>query len=145
MFKMQFPVDSVPFEKWVAFRGDFPRGAGEHRMIIIQQIEDSVEYFYVTSYESAAEKDKINLNNRRDISSIAELSKTDWAALTKDSCVQCNLSHTHDISITELRHGYQVGAIEYLGVIPSSVREKLIAATCASVSFTDTKKRLYTT
>ena len=142
---MQFPVELVPFEKWVAFRGDFPRGAGEHRMVIIQRVEDQVEYFYVTSYESTDEKHKIDLNNRKDIGSIAELSKNDWVALTKDSCVQCNLSHTHDISIAELRYGYQVGTIEYLGVIPSAVREKLIAATCASVSFTDTEKRLYTT
>jgi len=142
---MQFPVESVPFEKWVAFRGDFPRGAGEHRMIIIQCVEDNVEYFYVTSYESDDEKHKINLNNRKDIGSIAELAKNDWAALTKDSCVQCNLLHTHNISIAELRRGYQLGTIEYLGIIPLTVREKIIAATCASVSFTDTKKRLYTT
>ena len=145
MFKMQFPVNYVPFEKWVAFKGEFPRGAGEHRMIIIHRIEDTVEYFYVTSYESAEEKYKINLNNKKDISSVAELEKTDWDALTKNSCVQCNLTHTHVTTLTDLQQRYQSGTIEYIGMVSPKVKEKIIAATCASVSFTDTQKLLYTT
>lgn len=142
---MQFPVDMVPFDKWVAFRGDFPCGAGNHRMIILQRTENNIEYFYVTSYESEEEKNKINLNNRKDINSIAELQISDWDILTKNSCVQCNLAHIHEISVKQLKDRYQRREIEYLGYVPEIVKRKIIDATCSSVSFTDTKKKIYTT
>ena len=143
---MQFPVDFVPFEKWIAFKGDFPPKAGEHRIIIIHHDKDNVEYFYVTSYDSEEEKAKINKNNKKDISSVAEILKTDWnEVLTKNSCVQCNLRHRHEVSINELRKDYENGYIKYLGKIPEKVKRTIIIAICASETFDNEEKKIYTT
>lgn len=142
---MRLPVELVSFDKWSAFKGPFPTKDKEHRIVIIYKFDDTVSYFYVTSYESNDEKQKIDLANRKDISSIAELKKEDWDALTKDSCVQCNLAHRHEINLADLQTWYVSGGIEYIGIVPDIIRSKIIDATCRSPTFTEEQKRLYTT
>lgn len=141
---MQFPVELVNFDKWYAFKGPFPFCGKEHRMVIVYKIDDVVTYFYVTSYESEEEKKKIDMANKRDISSIAELKKEDWDQLSKDSCVQCNLSHKHEISMSDLESGYASGKITYIGIVPDAVKSKIISATCSSSTFTEEQKKWYT-
>lgn len=134
----------VPFDKWVAFKGNFPKNAGQHRMVIMHKVDDRVSYFYVTSYETSEERRKIDLNNRNDAGSVAELERTDWDTLTKNSCIQCNRLHIHEIALQDIITGYENGEIEYIGVVPEIVKNKIISATCASMSFTDTEKAIYT-
>ena len=141
---MQLPVELVSFDKWSAFKGPFPTRDKGHRIVIIYKSGDEVSYFYVTSYESKEEKQKIDLANRKDISSIAELKKEDWDALTKDSCIQCNLAHRHEIKLADLQTGYASGGIEYIGVVPDAIKSRIIDATCRTPTFTEEQKRLYT-
>jgi hypothetical protein len=148
---MLFPADSVPFEKWYAFKGEFPPGSSvSHRIIIVYKQANCTKYFYVTSYESKEEKEKINRVNRDDIKSVADFVKSEWKdvnnkdILSKDSCVQCNKRHIHAADVSCLKEQYANGKIEYLGVVPRNIQEKIIYATCLSDSFTQTEKKLYT-
>lgn len=142
---MLFPAECIPVEKWFAYKGDFPPCGKTHRMIITYHIDNTIKYFYVTSYESNEERHRIDLANKKDISSVAELNVIDWDSLTKVSCVQCNRSHISDITVEELQKQYALGKAEYIGPVPEIVKRKLIEATCSSSTFTDDEKKLYTT
>ncbi len=141
---MQLPVEIVNFDRWYAFKGPLPTEDKEHRIVIIYKLGEIVNYFYVTSYQSEEEKKKINTANKKDISSVAELKREDWDALTKDSCIQCNLLHRHQIKISDLQIRYTLGQIQYIGIVPDAVKSKIISATCSSHTFTDDEKKLYT-
>jgi len=138
---MQFPSNMVSVKKWHAFKAKLPHGqSNEHRIIIIYKHLTVIKYFYVTS-----QVEKVIKLARDDKASIVKLTTTDWNALTKESCVQCNKHHLYEISEGDFKQIYENGEMEYLGEIPEKVKSAIIYAICMSRLFTEDEKKLYTT
>lgn len=140
---MQLPLPSkmLPIEKWKAFKGKYPPNSNnEHRIIIIYKHDCNIKYFYVTS-----QVEKARLMARNDIGSLVDgIDSGDWDVLTKESCIQCNESHLCEISDEELRKAWDQERLKPLGTIPNKIKQKIISAICASKTFTDTQKKIYT-
>ncbi|GBU22000.1 hypothetical protein R80B4_01902 [Fibrobacteres bacterium R8-0-B4] len=137
---MQLPYNMIPVKRWYAFKAQLPpRSDKKHHIIIIYKDQTIIKYFYVTSQVEKAKK-----YARNDIGSIVELNKSNWDVLDKDSCIQCNVKHLHDISESEFKQLYESHEMEYFGEIPKNVKKLLISAICASESFTDSEKATYT-
>jgi len=50
----------------------------------------------------------------------------------------------HDLDENELRKSYEEGKIEVLGEIPQSIKRSIISAICASKTFLEAEKKMYT-
>ena len=131
----------LQIEKWKAFKGKYPPSSDkEHRIIIVYKYENTVRYFYVTSQIEKAKK-----QNKYDIGSLVTgINNINWSDLTEESCIQCNKKHICETTEIEIKNAYENGEISVLGEIPESVRREIINAVCASKSFTDIEKRMYT-
>jgi len=139
---MQFPPDKIPIEKWYVFKGKLPpKQDYEHYCIIIYKQDLIIRYFYITS---KVEKARAILLMKDDIGALAELDPSDWDILTKDSCIQCDYDHLEECSIDNIKQGYENGTFKYIGKAHERVKTKIIHAVCASVSFTEAEKRMYT-
>ncbi|MDR0306101.1 MAG: hypothetical protein LBI42_04595 [Chitinispirillales bacterium] len=141
MMRIPFPSDLLSIEKWKAFKGKYPPNSTiDHRIIIIYKNDGIVKYFYVTSKVENARRIA-----KYDIGSLVDgLNNNDWNVLTVESCIQCNKKHLYDICENELRRAYENGGIEVLGEVPEKIKSAIIFAVCASESFTDTEKKIYT-
>ena len=136
-----FPPNLLSIEKWRAFKGKYPPGSDvEHRIIIVYKHDGIVKYFYVTS-----KVEKARMRAKYDIGSLVDkINSNHWDALTEESCIQCNKNHLYDTCEDDLRQAYKNGEIEVLGAVPEAIKKAIISAVCASKSFTDVEKKIYT-
>jgi len=139
--KISFPPDLLSIEKWKSFKGKYPPNSDVgHRIIIVYKYEGLLKYFYVTS-----QCDKARKRAKYDIGSLVDkLNSNDWSALDRESCIQCDSHHLHDLDENELRKSYAEGKIEVLGEIPEGVKRSIVSAICASKTFSDMEKKMYT-
>jgi hypothetical protein len=90
--------------------------------------------------------DEARKRARNDKGSLVDkISNKDWEALTKESCIQCDKTHLEETSEDELRLAYEKEALKPLGEVPEGIRRSIISAICASKSFSEAEKTLYTT
>jgi hypothetical protein len=137
---MQFPPNMISVKRWYAFKAKLPPGSSnEHRVIIVYKHQTTINYFYVTSQVETVIK-----LARYDTDSIVKLKASDWDALTKDSCIQCNERHLYEINESDFKQIYANGDMKYLGEIPENVKSAIIYAICMSNSFTEAEKIKYT-
>jgi len=128
--KIIFPSDLLDIERWKAFKGKYPPCSSiEHRIIIVYKHDGDLKYFYVTSKVEKARKFAM-----RDKGSL----------LDKESCIQCDKNHLHSTNEDDLRKAYEEGGIEVLGEIPEGIRKSIVSAICASRTFSDIEKTMYT-
>jgi len=136
-----FPSNLLSIERWSAFKGKYPPGSDvDHRIIIVYKYGGTIKYFYVTS-----KVEKARMRAKYDMGSFVDkISSCDWEALTEESCVQCDKSHMYETCEDDLRRAYESGNLEILGKVPQDIRKRIISAVCASKSFTDAEKSIYT-
>lgn len=135
------PLSLFKVEPWSAFKGKYPGDSTvEHRIIIVYKNEDVIKYFYVTS-----KIEKMRKALKSDIGALVDnIDNRDWDALTKASCIMCNNEFLHITSEEEMRRAYQEDRLIPLGKIPDTLKRKIISAICASESFDEEEKALYT-
>jgi len=139
--QISFPPNLLGIEKWKAFKGKYPPGSNvEHRIIIVYKHDGNLKYFYVTSKVETAR----NLAMHDKGSLVDKIDGSDWDALDKESCIQCDKKHLRNTSEDELRKAYKEGGIKVLGEIPEKIKKLIISAVCASITFSDIEKTLYT-
>jgi len=138
---MQFPPEMIPVKKWYAFKAKLPPGSGnKHRVIVVYKYMNTVKYLYVTSQIEQARK-----LAQHDKGSIVRLMPSDWDALTKESCIQCDKRHLYEISEREFRQVCASEGYEYYGEIPQKIKDSIIYAICMSKTFNEAEKAVYTT
>jgi len=139
--KIIFPSNLLNIERWKAFKGKYPPSSNvEHKIIIVYKHDGDLKYFYVTSKVEKARKFAM-----RDKGSLVDkLDNRDWNVLDKESCIQCDKNHLHNTSEEDLRKAYEEGGIEVLGEIPEKIKKSIISAVCASITFSDIEKTMYT-
>jgi len=139
--KIPLPPDLFSIEKWKAFKGKYPPNSDVgHRIIIVYKHEGILKYFYVTS-----QCDKVRKRAKYDKGSLVDkLNNSDWDALDRESCIQCDSHHLHDLDENELRKSCTEGKTKVLGEIPKSIKISIISAICASKTFSDIEKKMYT-
>ena len=142
MPQISFPPDMLPIEKWKAFIGKYPPNSDtEHRIIIVYKHGNAIQYFYITSQIEKARK-----LLKHDIGALVDgINGDDWEALTTNCCIRCNKASLYNTSAEDLRKAYSENNLKVLGNIPEKIKRKIISAVCASKSFTDTEKAIYTT
>jgi len=139
--QIPLPYDIIPIEKWYAFKTKLPPNQdNRHRVVIIHKDLAVLNYFCVTS-----QVEKAIIRAKHDTGSIAELKPSDWDVLTKPSCIECNKGHLYKINETDFKQMYKRGEVDYLGKVPETVKNAIIQAVCASETFTEDEKALYTT
>jgi len=99
-----------------------------------------MKYLYVTSKIEQAYRIA-----KHDPHSIVTLNPSDWDALTKESCIQCDDSHLKEIRYDDFKIAYASGEYTYIGEIPEKVKNSIISAICMSETFTEDEKKEYTT
>ena len=126
---------------WKAFKGTDNDKTKGHRIILIHKMNnDTFCYLVVTS-----QIEKARIRSEKDKASLVELDKTEWQALTKNSCIECGKRNLKIITCDELIQIYQTGNLQVLQTIPDAIKQKIKTAICFSVTYTDAEKKLYTT
>jgi len=64
--------------------------------------------------------------------------------LTKESCIQCGKSYLLELNELEFRKDYKKGKVTRLGRIPEKVIQSIIFAICASKTYDENEKAMYT-
>ena len=125
---------------WKAYKGSENDKTDGHRIILVYKIdENSFYYFTVTS-----QIEKAKNRSKKDISSLVELDKSEWIALTKSSCIECGKRNLKVISRSELKELYENNKLQVLPELPKTIQDKIKRAICFSVTYTDSEKKLYT-
>lgn len=137
---INLPFELIPLARWKVYRALLPKGSAiEHRIIIMSNVDD-LEFFYVTR---SIEKAKIRM--KKDKAALVELSPEDWPeCLTDRCCIQCGLFGLESIKKEEIKELYEKGKFSLIGDVPDNIKTKIIAAVCASVSFSPAEKKFYT-
>lgn len=137
---MKLPVELLNIEKWKVFKGTVPDVDGVHRIIIVHKCNEKIYFFTVTS-----QVEKAKLRSKNDPSSLVEILPEEWEeVITKPSCVECARRNLKEITDATLKTIYQQSDFKVLGSLPDNIKQKIIAAICYSVSFTDAEKSILT-
>ena len=95
-----------------------PEGSSKQHRIIIITNYPQVQYLYVTSQIT-----KAKLRCKKDISSLVELSPTDWPQyITKDCCIQCGRANLNYVDMETLQEIHKKYKIFPLGEIPYNLK-----------------------
>ncbi|MDR2693402.1 MAG: hypothetical protein LBB74_04210 [Chitinispirillales bacterium] len=134
--QIPFPPEMMSVKKWHVFKAKLPpRSDSEHRIIVVYKHLNNVKYFYVTSKIENAYK-----MAKYDINSIVRLNVSDWDALTKESCIQCNKRHLYQTDEESFKQACASGEYERLGEVPEKIKNAIIHAIRMSKSFTEAEK-----
>lgn len=132
---MKIPSDFT-ISRWLAYKGDF---FGHHRIIIVYETTEYVLYFIVTSQIEKAEK-----RNLFDKASLVKIFPTDWDQIKCPSCIECSKRNLKQISKSEMMKKHDSWACRNIGEIPDILKERILEAMRASVTYSEREKSIYT-
>lgn len=129
-------TDGFSVPKWSAYKGDF---CGHHRIIVVYETVEFVQYFIVTS-----QVDKARIRSRFDPNSLALINQAEWSQLSRPSCVECSKRNLKQESKEAMKKRREAWGLTPIGDVPEAVRRRIADAIAASVTYTEQEKRLYT-
>ena len=129
-------TDGFSVPKWSAYKGDF---CGHHRIIVVYETVEFVQYFIVTS-----QVDKARIRSRFDPNSLVLINQAEWSQLSRPSCVECSKRNLKQESKEVMKKRREAWGLTPIGDVPEAVRRRIADAIAASVTYTEQEKRLYT-